>query len=282
MPNGSQYGNLNYPSGYHHIGRFGASNSPLAQFLYPAAWRDVVYFFDDFIGGTNQEPAAADWNEGVLVAEGTNGTEFAPAGTQLTNGVCQGVTNNVAGDEQTLRTDLIWTGDQNCGMEIRFKVDNVTSLQHEIGFTDALSASTASAINDIDTPTITNGAADVALIGGDTGQTLSTLAFITDGSTTNMNTTKTNLGTRAITNATYITYRVQLTGVSSAVSASNAYVLQENKTILESAAHGNALASQIKGDVLLQWWLYFEPLTTAARTVDIDYLAIWQDRFTSF
>jgi hypothetical protein len=42
------------------------------------------------------------------------------------------------------------------------------------------------------------------------------------------------------------------------------------------------LASQIKGDVLLQWWLYFEPLTTAARTVDIDYLAIWQDRFTNF
>ncbi len=282
MPDGATYGNLNYPSGFHHIGRFGASQSPLAQYLYPSAWRDVVFFFDDFIGGSNQEPGASDWNESVLIAAGTNGTAFVPASTQLTNGIVQGITNNVAGDEQTLRTDLIWTGDQNCGMEIRFKVDNVTSLQHEIGFTDALSGVAASAINNIATPTVTNGFEDGALIGGDTGASTTTLRFITDGSTTNMNTTGTNLGTRAISNATYITYRVQLSSASSAVAASNAYVLQENKTILESAAHGGVLASQIKGSILMQLWIYFEPLTTAARTIDIDYLAIWQDRFTNF
>jgi hypothetical protein len=254
----------------------------LAQFLYPATWRDVVFVFDDFIGGSNQEPAAADWNEGFWLAEGTNGTEFAPAGTQLTNGVCQGVTENVAGDEQTIRTQLLWTGDQDCGCEVRWKIDNNTSIQYEIGFTDALSASSASAINDIDTPTVTNGAADVALVGQDTGQTLATAAFITDGSTTNMNTTKTNLGTRTPTNAIYITYRIQLTAVSSAVAVSNAYVMDANGTITEEAGHGGTLASQIKGSILLQQWNYFEPLTTSARTIDIDYIGIWQDRLTSY
>lgn len=283
MPDGANYGNLNDPSSFRHIQRFGPSQSALAQYLYPMAFRDVIFVFDDFIGGSNMEPGqTSDWQESIWRAGGTNGTTAIPAATQLVNGVCQLVTENVAGDEQVLYTNLLWTGDRNCGMEVRWKIDNIDDIQFEIGFTDALSGVAASAINDIDTPTITNGAADVALVGMDTGQTLVTMAFITDGSTSNMNTTKTDLGTRTPTNAIYLATRVQLSGVSSAVSASNAYLMDANATITDRAAHGGTLASQIKGDILLQLWQYWEPLTTSARTIDLDYLAVWQDRNTSF
>ena len=139
-------------------------------------------------------------------------------------------------------------------------------------------AASNSAINDIDTPTITNGAADVALVGMDTSQTLITMAFITDGSTSNMNTTKTNLGTRTPTNATYMTVRVQLAGPA-ATNAASCWVLDENGAIVENASHGAALASQIEGATLIHPRFFIEPVTTpAARTVDIDYWRVWQNR----
>jgi hypothetical protein len=236
--------------------------------------RDVVYFFDDFAGGGNLEVGASDWNEAVLVAAGTNGTPFTAAGTQLVSGIGLATTNNVAGDEQTIRSALVWKGDHRCGCEVRVQIDNNTSIQWETGFTDALSAVTASAINDIDTPTVTNGAADVALIGQDTGQTLKSMAFITDGSTTNMNTTKTDMGTRNFVNATYITMRVQLNG-----DYSFAYLFDTNGYLTESANHGDAIGARIEGDTLLQFWGYWEPLTTSARNISVDYIGIWQDRY---
>jgi hypothetical protein len=81
--------------------------------------RDVVYFFDDFAGGGNLEVGASDWNEAVLVAAGTNGTPFTAAGTQLVSGIGLATTNNVAGDEQTIRSALVWKGDHRCGCEVR-------------------------------------------------------------------------------------------------------------------------------------------------------------------
>lgn len=270
MPSGDSYGNLLLPGGFRHMDMFGPSESALAKFLYPFAWRNVCFVFDDFLG-----PAL---NTHYWTAASTNGTAFDPPATQLKNGVCQAVTGTTAGDEATLRGDIVWSGDQNCGLEIKWKVDDNTSTQMEAGFTDALSAVTASAVNDIDTPSVANGAADVALVAQDTGQTLATMAFITDGSTSNMNTTKTDLGTRTPTNATYISARVQLSQVASAVAAAKALLFDENQALTESAQHGDVLASQIKGDVLLQPWFYWEPLATAARTIDIDYIAVWQDR----
>jgi len=254
---------------------FGSSESALAKFLYPLRWRDTIFVFDDFTG------AALNTHLWTAAKIASNGTDFDPPATQLENGVCQGVTGAVAGDHVNLRSDAVWLGDNNCGLEIRFKGDNIDNAQGEMGFTDPLTGYTATAssiINDIDTPTITNGATDVALVGQDTGQTLTTMAFITDGSTTNMNTTKTNLGTRTPTNATYMVVRVQLAKTASAVAAAHAYVLDENDAILEEAQHGSALANQIKGNVLLESRIYWEALTTSARTVDLDYIAIWADR----
>jgi hypothetical protein len=273
MPTGDSYGRARSSvNSFKHLSRIGPSESELARYLYPLAHRDVVYYFDDFVGGGAMETGAADWNESILLGAGTNGTKFTLASTQLVNGILLGTTNNVAGDEQTLRSQLVWKGDHRCGMEICVQIDNNTSIQWEVGFTDALSAVTTSAIDDIDTPSIANGATDVALLGQDTGQTLKSIAFITDGSTTGMNTTKTDMGTRNMTNATYMTMRVQLNG-----DYSFAYLFDSVGGLTETAQH-DTLAKSLEGDTLLQFWGYWEPLTTSARNISIDYIGIWQDR----
>lgn len=279
MPSAGTYGNIAQPSGFRHMDRFGPSESMLAKFLYPFAWRDVTFVFDDFLGGGNQEPTATDFLEALWVAAGTNGTDFLAA-TTLAGGVARATTNNSAGDEQTLRGAAVWLGDRNCGMEIRFKVDDIDNQQTEMGFTDPLSGYTASVINAIHTPTLASvGATDVALVGIDTGNgTTATQRFITDGSTANMNTTGTDLGTRTPANATYQVVRVQLAQASAAVVSASAYILSDKGVLQERAEHGSALASQIKGDVLIQPWFYYEPLASSAIVIDIDYWALWQDR----
>jgi hypothetical protein len=272
MPNGSNYGNLLLPSGFHHIQRFGSSQSALAQFLYPAAWRDVVFVHDHFTG-----PALATHK---WTADGVNGTDFDPPATQLLGGVAQASVNNVAQDQNSIRSDAVWAGDNNCGVEFRWKIDDIDTLLFEIGFNDPLTAygtTDNGAIDNHDTPTITNGATDVALVSRDSGATLTTMQFVTDGSTGSMNTTGTNLGTRTPTNAVYQTVRVQLTQTASAVAASHAYVFDQNGALQEDAQHGAVIASQIKGDVLMEARLYVEALTTAARVCDIDAITIWQD-----
>ncbi len=280
MPEGSEYGRHEFPSGFKHIGLMGPSHSAAAYFYYPFAWRSVSFLFEDFKGGGLLESGDTDFEEGNWTSGQNNaGTAFDIIATQLAGGVAQGVTAAYAADTTAIWGDHLWLGDNRCGCEFRFKIDDVDNQQFEVGFTDTLSDGKESAINNIDTPTVTNGAADVALIGRDTSKTLKTLAFITDGSTSNMNSTKTNLGTRNYTNAIYGGARVQLSG-----NQAYGYVLDANSAIVESAGHGDGataaaqLPSQIEGGVLLHPLLLMESLTTSAITVDIDYIAVWQDR----
>lgn len=247
--------------------------SELARFLYPLANRDVIYVFDDFIGGNNQEPGGADWNETIWVAgNSANGTAFAPASTQLVNGICQGVTGAYDQDTIAMYTALVWSGDNRCGMEVKLKVNDKENQSWEVGFTDALADSKEPTINNIDTPTFHNGGADVALIGQQTGATLKSIAYVTDGTTTDMNATKTNLGTRNMANTAYMTMRVQLDGDNSLC-----WLFDANDALIESAVH-DVLAKQIKGSVLLESRVLWEANTTSTVTVDIDYWGIWQDR----
>lgn len=258
---------------------FGPSESALAQFLYPFTWRDVSFIFDDFVGGQNQEAGVANFDESLWQdGNSANGTLFKCPDTQLAGGVLQGVTG--ANDTDTIAVWGMhtWLGDQNCGVEFRYKVNNIDTLQHEMGLAEPYADQKLTTIDDIDAPSFVSGTVDLALVGRDTAQTLTTMAFVTDGSTTNMNATKTDLGTRTPTNAVYQIVRVQLTQTAAAVAASSAFVFDNNGALQESAFHGSALASQIKGDVLLGPVFVAEAKTTSARTVDIDYIAVWQDR----
>src|SRR3990167_7763103 len=234
MAKGSAYGSLNRPSGKNHLEMFTSSESALAKFLYPITWRDTVFVFDDFTG-----PALNThlWTAAKIAS---NGTDFDPPSTQLVNGVCQGITGAVAQDHANLRSDAVWYGDGNCGMEVRWKVNNITSLAVEMGFTDPLTSYTqsdAGAISGIDTPGVTNGATDAALVTMYTTETANKLNLVTDGSTSNMNATATSFAVSPV-NATYGVARVQLAQTASAVAAAKAYVLDENDAIRATAQHG--------------------------------------------
>jgi hypothetical protein len=266
---------MNYPASRAHLTYFDSANGALSRFLYPFAWRDCVFLFDDFWGDAIMGPW---WTAGA-----TNGTAFDEPATQLANGVTRGITGTGAvGDEVVLTGEAIWSGNNQVGFEVRFKSDVVTDTKMQTGLTDPTTNITSSIINDIDTPTIQNGATDVALVGYDTSQTLTTMGFITDGSTTNMNTTKTNLGTRVPTAAEYMGVRIQLSRTATNVAASKVVLLNASGGITETAVHGDALASQINGAVLVKPWFYWENVTNAtAQTIDLDYIAIWQDRADS-
>ena len=274
MPTGSTYGRERHPSSFRHLSRIGPSESELARFLYPLANRDVIFVFDDFIGGQNQEPTAADWNEAIWVASANNaGTAFVPGGTQLVNGVVIGATGAYSEDTTAFYTDLEWAGDNRCGMEVRWQVDDIDNQSWEIGFNNAITTQDEPIIGDIDTPSYDDGD-DLCLVGQQTGATLKTLAMVTDGSTSNMNATKTDLGTRAMTNAIYATVRVQLDGNSSFV-----YVFDANGGLVESASHGGLIGSQVEGGVLLQSRALWEANTNSTVNVSIDYWGAWQDRY---
>lgn len=274
MPNGSTYGRQVDVSNFRHMNRMGPSESEMARFLYPFAWRSVTFIFDDFVGGGMVEAGVTDFNEGWWWSDtSANGTDFEVKATNIAGGAATGITGAFASDTAVILGDAIWLGDQNCGMEVRYKINNIDNIQWEVGFVDPLSDEKLTAINDIDTPSITNGAADVALIAQDTGQTLTTMAFVTDGSTSNMNTTSTELGTRTPTNATYQAIRIQL-----ATNTSFGYVLDNNGALQESASHGALIGSQIEGGTLVRPHALWEALTTSARTIDIDYIGVWQDR----
>lgn len=275
MPSGSEYGRLlPGPSGFKHLDKMGPSRSNMAFFLYPFAWRDVSFVFDDFNGGGQIEVGVTDFKEGLWVGDtSANGTDFEIKATNIVNGAATGITGANADDTAAIWGDAVWLGDQNAGVEFRYKQNDIDAIQWECGFSDPLTDEKLTAINDIDTPTITNGAADVAIIGQDTAQTLTTMAFITDGSTSNMNTTKTNLGTRVGVNNTYQGLRVQLDG-----NSSFGFVLDENGAVLETASHGALIGSQIEGGVLVRPRFMLESLDATAHTIDIDFIACWQDR----
>lgn len=275
MPKGPDYGGMDHPASFRHLSYFDSPNGALSRFLYPYAYKDAVFFLDDFWGDAIQAPW---WTAGA-----TNGTAFDEPATQLANGVTRGITGTGAvGDETALTGEAIWSGNNQCGLEVRWKADVVTDTKMAVGLTDPTTNITSSIINDIDTPTIQNGATDIALVGQDTSQTLTTMAYITDGSTTNMNTTKTNLGTRTPTAATYIGARIQLVRTATDVVASKCFLFDANGAITETANHGDVLASQINGAILLKPWFYWENVTNAtALTIDIDYVAVWQDRASS-
>ena len=274
MPQGTGYGQHSYPSGFKHLGMMGPSKSNEAYFLYPMAWRDVIFIFEDFHGDGLLESGASDFNEGNWVSGQNNAsTAFVVPGTQLASGVAQGATGAYTADAISLYGDALFAGDNNAGCEFRYKIDDIDTQQMEVGFFDPLSDENESAVDDIDTPTVTNGAADIAVIARDTEQTFKSLAFITDGSTSNMNSTKTNLSTANHTNAIYAAARVQLDG-----NTSFAFLCDADSAITQSASHGEIIGSQIEGGTLVRARFLLETSANNAVTVDVDYVAVWQDR----
>ena len=230
-------------------------------------WEDTCFVFDDFL----QDTINLDY--WALGADATATTFATSVGV---GGRIAGATGTTGEGFHSIKGPLDYFGDNNCGVEIRWQQDVVTNDLVEMGFVDALTDDTLSAIGDIDTPTIGNGAVNVAVIAKDYSQTLKTLAFVTDGDTANFNTTKTDLGTRDLTAATYITGRVGIAG-----NAAYCGLYGANGELLEFASHGTSTATSTEGGTAAQpWFIIGTKVVSSDIATIIDSIAVWEDRAT--
>ncbi len=266
MPTGADYGKNTNPSNHTvgHFSRMGPSQSAMANFQYPFMFRDVVFWFDDF----QQAATLTDW---YTLGTDACATAFVPAAGL--GGTIAGATSAGAGKFLAILTSADWEGDKNAGQEMRWQVDDNDNICWEQGFTDPLSDNTLGGLNDIDTPSVTNGATDIALIALQADATLTTAAFVTDGVTACMNTTKTDLGSYVGTNSAYHTTRIQLEG-----NSASGYVFDAAGTLQQNAQHGSLTACSIEGGTDLTARLVVGALACSDIVPTADYWAIWQCR----
>jgi hypothetical protein len=235
------------------------AKGPLREYLARLAYPDQVFYFDDFLGDTINLDNYAVANGG-----GASATSFAIAVASGGTIASDEGTANDATASSSLIMPKIFYGDQNCGCHIRLKSSAVTSIVLECGFIDAVPGSNTAGVNDVDTPTAY--ATDAALFHLHTGQTLTTPAFVTAG--TSFTTTKTSVAATLASipaAATYCDVRIQLVG-----DAAYCWV----NGILVASHTG----SKVEGGTALAPWIYHRALTATSRTVTVDYIAAWQDR----
>ncbi len=264
MTTGASYGSLNAPSGFLHQGRFGPSESALNQFLYPFAWRNVSFIFDDF----HQAATLTDW--WTLAAD-------ACATTFATNAGAGGRIQGSATDNNQLVSitgSVDWFGDNNAGMEVKWQVDALTGYVFETGFSDAKTDDTLLGVTDIDCPTVGTGVTDTAVFILCTDQTLKTTAFVTDGGTACMASTATTMSAvYEPTAAVYNSMRVQTVG-----NASLGFIHDANNAVVRTVSHGCTIASQIEGGTGMTPFFLGGTRDCNTETFTIDYIAVWQCR----
>ncbi len=200
---------------------------------------------------------------------GTGNANFALV--VASGGYIQADTGTGNNDSVSLVGPIIYSGDENCGMEVRVQSDDITSSNFEIGFIDAVPGSDAGGITDIDTPAL--GASDAALIAVDDDQTIKTIAFATDGSVSNQDAVATTFAAPAPTNmvnATWHTFRIQLSGNFAAAWVDG----------ILGAVHdaGNTHPDgAVEGGVLLAPLIYWRTRDTTASFPKISQISVWQD-----
>ncbi|MFA7267061.1 MAG: hypothetical protein WC054_12185 [Candidatus Nanopelagicales bacterium] len=239
-----------------------ASPQGMMAAAFPINRDKVVYVEDDFIEDTI---SSTRWN---LAADGT-ATTFAWA--VAAGGTIAGSTGTTDNGYFAINGDVMWSGDKNAGMAVRWKSDAVTDFTFEIGFTDALSDETLPAVTDVDTPATGNGATDVAVVHLDTDQTLKTAAFVSESTGTAYAAQKVNLGTWLPTAAVYYTTVVQLVGDNAFT-----FTLNANGTLVPNTDKGLSLA--LEGGTLVRPHALFGTRSVAAKAIDVDFVRVWQDR----
>ena len=260
--------NLRGVMGFSHLAKFTGPRDPDGQFLTYYAWRDVVNnegVDPDFVGD------AINTNFWTTNA-GTGATAFAIPATPGLGGTITGATGTdaTAGNRVVnLYGAPVWSGDKNCGMEIRFQVSAVTSIEWAVGFVDTHDTITTAVplFGDIDTPTFATGIGDAALVGMDTAETLATMVLAGVGSGGLVAAHKTAIGTLTPTASTYMTIRLQLIGNDAFVSIDDGGTrTTANKTTC------------IEGGTLVRPMMAISGPSNSSRTYTIDYWRVWQDR----
>jgi hypothetical protein len=253
------------PGSSRFIERLGTPRG-IALALYPTFRESVVFIEDDFIEDTI---SSTRWN---LAADGTATTFAWSTGA---GGRVAGATGTTDNGYFAINGDVIWSGDKNCGMAIRWQTDIITDHTFEIGFTDALADETLPAVSDVDTPATGNGATDVAVVHLDTDQTLKTAAFVSESTGTAYAAQKVNLGTWAPTAAKWYTTIVQLQGDTAFTATYNTDVAGSPAL---QANTNKSLTLALEGGTLVRPHFLYGTRSTASKAVLVDFIRVWQDR----
>ena len=212
------------------------------------------------------------------ITKDAGATTFSES-TSATSGALTCSTGTTGNDGISLHLPGIFKGDLDCTILIRHQFDVITNSANEVGFIDANSDKTTLVISDIDTPTVAGGAADLALLARETGETLDGYyGLATKGSTpyTAATTTLyrpgsyvTDTVTVGPTAAVYQTLMVSLNGDNV-----HAMIFDANEIPVAYAYKASGIEG---GTALLPWWALITKNTTAKVPL-IDYITVFQNR----
>ncbi len=215
---------------------------------------DKVVFYDDFLGDALDARWAPSGDNG--------GTEAITAGTGGTATLTTGATDD---DRSILASDLNWYCAQNPVVEIRAKINTITTAGIVLGFNDAITEA-----NDTMPFEITAAAATLV-----NGKCTDGVAFVfdTDGSVDKwyMAATKADAeGTPVITAyapvaATYETFRIALNTLGDATFYRNGALVGRQPACITTTAP-------------LCIFMGLISRSAGARILTVDYVKAWQDR----
>ena len=262
IPNAADFGMRLVEGGLNPRQRAGGIRNSLLSSM-----RESPFFtgiFDDFTVDT-----LSTFNWAVDGDTGTTSFAVPAAASAIAGG---GITGTTAADNNeaiSIYGHPVWSGDKNCGMLVTAKFDVVTNMFFETGFTDPLTDYTLPAINDIDTPSITNGAVTVATLTMDTSQTLTTAALITDGDATYATAKTQPTSAWSPTAATEFTAVIQCIGDTAVCAVFDANYSRVFKI---------ASVSGFEGGTAVQPWFIVGNRTTSAIVPVIRRLWVWGDK----
>lgn len=251
-----------------------AARGEMHRFLEFLAFEDVYFHIDDF----DQDTINLDYYA-LANSSGTSAANFAINVTGGT-GVLIGDTGTDANGSISAIGPIIYLGDNHAGMWCRFKMDRVDLARFDVGFIDAVPATNASGVSDVDTPAV--NMADGAIIHLDVAQTDTTVNFVTVGSTASQTVAATSFDLVTPVNATFMDVVIQLTGNdahavlrtdSGSTSVNGSQTIHHN-----SRADANNSAGFVEGGVALAPWLYWATTSGTAVFPQVDAIAVWSYR----
>lgn len=215
----------------------------------------MVTFYDDFMG----DLLADEWQPTVNLG-GVCAINAAANGTVR-------LTSNTADDDKAeLALGLNWYAQQACCMEARIKVDNITTVGINVGFSDAVAEADDQVAFEISAATIVDRCSDgVAFV------------FDTDATTDVWYMCNTKAGTQAGTaitgvapvNATYEVFRIDLDTSGNATFWRNGVCV------------GAKAAAVTTTTALTPYIAVISRAGSASRNLDVDYVKAWQLRAES-
>ncbi len=151
---------------------FGGSDPKKQSLLIPAMLHDYAWAASEF-----QSPYTSGGRWTNAYTSGGGPTPFATGANR--GGSIQGATGGTDNDAIAIyHTNVIFDPDDNPFFFIQWESNIITGFSFEIGFSDAKADEALPGITDVDTPTVGNGATDIACVHMDTDASLTTADLV--------------------------------------------------------------------------------------------------------